>query len=407
MWIVGLLIPSMFILDLLVWMMGDRVLRRAPRPDRWRAFYAAFMAVQLGSLLFIIFGRVASSRTDEFLPRSLLSAVFVWHFIVLPAAAVIVIAARFTLPRKHAAPVVADSAATPPVPGPNRRDFLRSLAIAAPPVATVLTTGVAMSQQQEFRIRSFDLPLRQLPSDLDGLTIAQVSDIHVGRFTEEPVVTKIVEATNALRADLVLLTGDLINHALADLPAGLDAVKRMDARFGIYMIEGNHDLFESRAKFERTVKETGVPLLLNESATLSIRGQAVQLLGLKWGSANSNGSINSPSQRGDAAIADSMGVLMKQLQPGAFPILMAHHPHAFDLAAQAGIPLTLAGHTHGGQLMASPQVGFGPLMFRYWSGLYAKDESKLIVSNGVGNWFPLRINAPAEIVKITLRRSTV
>jgi predicted MPP superfamily phosphohydrolase len=406
MWIVGLLIPSMFILDVLVWLLGDRVLRRAPRHRGWRAVYSAFMGMQLGALLFIIFGRAASSRTDEFLPRSLLSAVFVWHFIVLPAAAVIVIAARLTLPRKPAAPVVADSAATPPVPAPNRRDFLRSLAVAAPPVATVLTTGIAVTQQQEFRIRSFDLPLRQLPSDLDGLTIAQVSDIHVGRFTEEPVVRKIVEATNGLRADLVLLTGDLINHALADLPAGLDAVKGMDSRFGIYMIEGNHDLFESRASFERTVKQSGVPLLLNESTTLNIRGQAVQLLGLKWGSANSNGSINSPSQRGDAAIADSMGVLMKQLQPGAFPILMAHHPHAFDLAAQAGIPLTLAGHTHGGQLMASPQVGFGPLMFRYWSGLYTKNDSKLVVSNGVGNWFPLRINAPAEIVKITLRRIT-
>jgi predicted MPP superfamily phosphohydrolase len=405
MWFVPVLLVSMFALDPLVWLLGDKILRRVPRAWAWRWLYAAFMGAQFGSLLFIILGRVASSRTDEFLPRSLLSGVFLWHFILLIPAALVVSVAWFTGPRR--VKPVPEQVDVSEMPALNRRDFLRSLAVAAPPVATVLTTGVAMSQQQEFRIRSFDLPLRQLPGDLDGLTIAQVSDIHVGRFTEEPVVKKIVEATNALRADLVLLTGDLINHALADLPAGLDAVKRMDARFGIYMIEGNHDLFESRAKFERTVKESGIPLLLNESTVLNIRGHAVQLLGLKWGSANSNVSINSPSQRGDAAIADSMAVLMKQLQPGAFPILMAHHPHAFDLAAQAGIPLTLAGHTHGGQLMASPQIGFGPLMFRYWSGLYAKDESKLIVSNGVGNWFPLRINAPAEIVKITLRRSTV
>ncbi len=405
MWFVPVLLVSMFALDPLVWLLGDKILRRVPRAWLWRWLYAAFMGAQFGSLLFIILGRVASSRTDEFLPRSLLSGVFLWHFILLIPAALVVSVAWFTGPRR--VKPVPEQVDVSEMPALNRRDFLRSLAVAAPPVATVLTTGVAMSQQQEFRIRSFDLPLRQLPGDLDGLTIAQVSDIHVGRFTEEPVVKKIVEATNALRADLVLLTGDLINHALADLPAGLDAVKRMDARFGIYMIEGNHDLFESRAKFERTVKESGIPMLLNESTVLNIRGHAVQLLGLKWGSANSNVSINSPSQRGDAAIADSMAVLMKQLQPGAFPILMAHHPHAFDLAAQAGIPLTLAGHTHGGQLMASPQIGFGPLMFRYWSGLYAKDESKLIVSNGVGNWFPLRINAPAEIVKITLRRSTV
>jgi predicted MPP superfamily phosphohydrolase len=97
--------------------------------------------------------------------------------------------------------------------------------------------------------------------------------------------------------------------------------------------------------------------------------------------------------------------LLSIKDPEAFPILIAHHPHAFDPAAEAGIPLTLAGHTHGGQLHLSPGVGFGPLMFRYWSGLYRKADAALVVSNGVGNWFPLRVNAPAEIVHITLRRA--
>jgi hypothetical protein len=99
--------------------------------------------------------------------------------------------------------------------------------------------------------------------------------------------------------------------------------------------------------------------------------------------------------------------LLPQRDPAAFGILIAHHPHAFDWAAEAGIPLTLCGHTHGGQLMLSPNFGVGPLLFRYWSGLYEKGSSKLIVSNGVGNWFPLRINAPAEIVHITLRSHAV
>jgi len=84
---------------------------------------------------------------------------------------------------------------------------------------------------------------------------------------------------------------------------------------------------------------------------------------------------------------------------------MAHHPHAFDAAADAGLPLTLSGHTHGGQLMLNEQLGFGPALFHYWSGLYTRGRSKLIVSNGVGNWFPLRVNAPAEIVHITLRQA--
>jgi predicted MPP superfamily phosphohydrolase len=97
--------------------------------------------------------------------------------------------------------------------------------------------------------------------------------------------------------------------------------------------------------------------------------------------------------------------LLAKRQPDAFPILLAHHPHAFDLAAEAGVPLTLSGHTHGGQLMLSRKLGFGPLMYRYWSGLYARGNSQLLVSNGVGNWFPLRVHAPAEIVHVTLRRA--
>jgi hypothetical protein len=95
--------------------------------------------------------------------------------------------------------------------------------------------------------------------------------------------------------------------------------------------------------------------------------------------------------------------LVKQRQPDAFPVLLAHHPRAFDAAVEADLPLTLSGHTHGGQLMFDSQHGAGPAFFRYWSGLHTRGRSQMIVSNGVGNWFPIRINAPAEIIHITLR----
>ena len=98
-----------------------------------------------------------------------------------------------------------------------------------------------------------------------------------------------------------------------------------------------------------------------------------------------------------------MRELMRQRQPDAFPILLTHHPHAFDAAVKAALPLTLAGHTHGGQWMFDRQHGLGPALFRYWSGLYTRGHSQMIISNGVGNWLPLRINAPAEIVHLTLR----
>ena len=146
------------------------------------------------------------------------------------------------------------------------------------------------------------------------------------------------------------------------------------------------------------VKAAGIPLLLNESASVRVRGHDMQLLGIKWGGVGT---------RRAAQWDVHLDATLPQLHrgDGVFPILLAHHPHAFDRAADAGIPLTLAGHTHGGQLMLTDHIGPGPLMFKYWSGLYRRGSSALVVSNGVGNWFPLRINAPAEILHITLRRA--
>jgi predicted MPP superfamily phosphohydrolase len=221
--------------------------------------------------------------------------------------------------------------------------------------------------------------------------------LHIGRFTNGEVLEKTVRLVNEMRADLVLLTGDLINFEVADLDAGLELARRMEARFGMAMIEGNHDLIESPREFETRVKDSGLPFLLDESMIVHVRGFPVQLLGLSWTRVHGQGR--------DAAIASSVRKLLEQRVPDTFPILMAHHPHAFDAAADAGLPITLSGHTHGGQLMLNEQLGFGPALFRYWSGRYTRGQSQLIVSNGVGNWFPVRVNAPAEIVHLTLRRA--
>jgi predicted MPP superfamily phosphohydrolase len=161
----------------------------------------------------------------------------------------------------------------------------------------------------------------------------------------------------------------------------------------VYLCEGNHDLFQSRSAFEDQVRASGVPLLLDEVANLRIRGRDVQLLGMQWDS----GPHSYPIYK------HHLDVLRPHRDEEAFQILLAHHPHAFDRAAEAGIPLVLSGHTHGGQLMLTPEIGGGPMLFKYWSGLYRQGDSALVVSNGVGNWFPLRIGAPAEILHLTLR----
>jgi predicted MPP superfamily phosphohydrolase len=348
----------------------------------------------------LVASRLLQTGWDRWFPKSAVSALFVWHFIglglftlaglaLVPVLLVAKVATKVT--RRHGDPIVMSHHhdAWP------RREFLGFAAALTPPIFTLTLTSVAMSQLNTFRVRRFVLPVNGLPPGLNGMTIAQVSDMHVGRFTSGRILDKMVSTVNELNADLVLLTGDLINDALDDLDHGLDLARRMQSRFGLYLIEGNHDLIENPSEFERRVKGSGIPFLLDESAVALVRGAPVQLLGLSW-------TRTYGAQR-DAAIGAAVRNLLQQRNSDAFPILLAHHPHAFDAAAEAGLPLTLSGHTHGGQLMLNEQLGFGPAMFRYWSGLYQRGASKLIVSNGVGNWFPLRTHAPAEIVHITLQ----
>jgi predicted MPP superfamily phosphohydrolase len=166
-------------------------------------------------------------------------------------------------------------------------------------------------------------------------------------------------------------------------------------------------------RFEGQVRDAGLPLLLDESKTINLPGRTtpIQMLGVAWGELKRGsdlGRIGREARRmyrkhSNARTAESIQHLVARRQKDAFPILLAHHPHAFDPAAAAGLPLVLSGHTHGGQLMLTKNIGVGPMRFRYWSGIYEKPASRLFVNNGVGNWFPLRINAPPEIVRLTLR----
>ena len=390
------LIGTMFALDILWWAASARI----AKPTFARITVAIFALAQLAGLIWLLTQRFAHAESMALFSKFAMATVFIWHMILLPLlllltvallpilAIVALIRSARRLRNFNLTPADARGAL-------SRRQFLGVALTAAPPLFNLSLATVAMRQLDQFRVRRFVLPIAGLPSDLHGLTITQISDMHVGRFTSGRVLREVVRVVNELRADLALLTGDLINDALIDLDHGLDLVRSMQARHGVYLIEGNHDLIENGLEFERRVKDSGIPFLLDESIVITIRGAPLQLLGLSWTRARENR---------DVAIAAAVRELLNQRQSESFPILLAHHPHAFDTAAAASVPLTLSGHTHGGQLMLNEQCGFGPALFRYWSGLYRKGASKLIVSNGVGNWFPLRVRAPAELLHLTLLR---
>ena len=272
----------------------------------------------------------------------------------------------------------------------SRRRLLGAGLSTLPMVLTLGTAAYSIPQKRRFRIRHLTVDVPGLPEALDGMRIAHLSDAHVGKFTRGEVLRRLAEATNRLEADLVLMTGDLLDQTVDDLPEALSMIDRIDRRSGLVTIEGNHDLFDGRDAFAQGVRSHGVPLLLDQSTTVTVRGRPVQILGTMW------------HMRGNP-IAPHVDRTVAQRDPDAFPILLGHHPHVFDRAAEHGLPLTLAGHTHGGQLMLNEALGAGPAIYKYWSGLYRHGASRLVVSNGMGNWFPLRTAAPAEIIHLTLR----
>jgi uncharacterized protein len=389
----------MFCADLYWWRNVDRRLRPLRGAPVWRSLLASWTGGMIVYLILACLFPVVVRRQGTPVPVAAHAAVFLWHLFVLPVLIAIefcLVASRFAakLVRKPVSVPVPQSVPQSVIPtaGPTRRQLLGGLAMALPPLATGALVSRAMRQIKAApRIRQLEIGMPQLPAHMDGMTIAHVSDTHVGKFTEPGMLHALADQINSLRADFAIVTGDLIDMSLSDLPPVLDMLNRLDPRQGIVVCEGNHDLFESRHRFEIRTRAAGLPLLVDESCEINFRGSPVQFLGLKW------------QEGGDDKIAESFAKLQPQVNPDAFPILLAHHPHAFDPAAAAGIPLTLSGHTHGGQLMLTDRIGGGPAMFRYWSGLYRKPAASLVVSNGVGVWFPLRINAPAEIIHLTLR----
>jgi predicted MPP superfamily phosphohydrolase len=380
----------------LVWLLwADRRLSKWGAGRGWRIVLGMTIFVLMAGFAWVLMGRTDVVATAVPIPTPLYALVLLWGVIFLPLLALPSMLgwSLWSLGRRifQRKPVVKVKVETEGRKW-TRRELLGTVAVGMPVLATFGAAAFNLPRMTRFRIREMTVSVKDLPQALDGMRIAHVTDTHVGKFTRGKVLGDIAAATNRLEADLVLFTGDLIDNSIHDLPSAVKMLQSIKPGAGMFVIEGNHDLFDNPAAFRKGVLDGGLKLLRNEAATVAVRGVPVQLLGTVWSS-------------DEQEIIRDVDAVAKLRDPAAFQILMAHHPHAFDRAAKQGFPLILAGHTHGGQLMLTPEFGAGSLMFRYWSGLYQKASSSLVVSNGVGNWFPMRVNAPAEIIHLTLRKA--
>lgn len=406
--------------DLLWWRWSHRHLRPLRWSGAWRSLVGAFAVFQIAYLLMKVSELVVVPPRVPVLIVHMVG--YIWHVLVLPVflgSYAIVRMVQWIRKRKSsrraAGPSPAVTTAETPPLTLSRRDLLGTAAAVTPVFACAGLTTLATRELTGFDVSRVDLVIPGLPEDLDGLKIIHLSDLHIGQFLPRGMERRVADAANALDADLVVFTGDLLDVSARSVQPGIDFLRMLNPRHGLALIEGNHDGMGRQAagEFEDILKSAGVPLLLNEAKTMRIPGRQtpVQFLGETWGELKTGKDLGHWGKsaayrfrvRDDLSSRDSMSRLVSLRQIDAFPILLSHHPHTFDLAAAAGFPLTLAGHTHGGQLMLSENVGVGPMRFRYWNGAYAHGVSRLFVNRGIGSWFPLRVNAAAHIVLLTLQ----
>jgi len=239
----------------------------------------------------------------------------------------------------------------------SRRNFLYLASYGAAPTLA-LGMGVHGSlTRNELRVREYNIGIAGLPPELEGFSIAHVSDLHSGIFVGPDRLKIVSQAANDLKADLVAITGDMINGSMKEFPDALVAIQAIESRYGSYLCEGNHDIFPGPGLMVEACAQNNLSMLYNTTRIVPVNGRRLILGGLPW------------FRRGFEVKPEVANRLFPDRQEGDVRIL----------------------------LMLGDEVGLGPMFFRYWSGAYRRGNSTLIVSNGCGDWFPCRIGAPAEI----------
>lgn len=249
------------------------------------------------------------------------------------------------------------------------------------------TVAWGIAQAKRLRHEQVTIPVAGLPAALDGLTIVQLSDLHLGSPFTLDNVRRAVAWVQQRQPDLVVLTGDFVSttEQIALLP---EALHGLHAPYGVYGILGNHDYWTQVPLLAQALRANGVDLLRNEQRLLTIGGARLALVGLDcvW------------EDQHDLARA------LDGIAPGTPTIMLAHEPDIADLVAPYGVALQLSGHTHAGHIAAP---GLGPLFlprhgFRYFRGLQRVGGMWLYVSRGLGG-IPLRLGSPLEVTEFTLR----
>jgi len=289
------------------------------------------------------------------------------------------------------------------VESPARRIFLERTAgvIAAAP----FVGGAYGAFYGRLNLQTPTVPIRlpRLPRAFEGFRIAQLSDIHIGPFMTEEEIRKYAVIANSLRPDLIALTGDYVTWDPATEGPVVAALSVLKAPFGVFGSLGNHDAWAHvQDSITAFFRQAGVPILRIERVPFVRGADSLNLIGIDYMTAQPMG------RQMEGLVHRYLEGAERLADPDRVNVLLSHNPNTFDRAAELGIDLSLAGHTHGGQAaleFISPEIAPSRLVTPYVAGWFGKPGGQLYVNRGIGTiGTPIRIGAPPEITLFELTR---
>jgi predicted MPP superfamily phosphohydrolase len=363
---------------------------RLVRDPAWPAPYPRLAALLLAAIAILIPLAIATSYA---VPRSvsqvLVGALYTWLGVAFLLAVCLFAA---DLARWIARGVLALSGDMPPRDPTRRESIARSVAGGVGVAVATLTAASLRSGLADVEVREVEIKLPRLPRSLSGLTLVQLSDVHVGPTIGRNFVEDVVEKANAARPDAIVITGDLVDGSVAHLRRHTEPLRRLAARYGVFFVTGNHEYYSGVEGWFGELERLGIRVLRNERVSLGDAGGSIDLAGVD----DTAGTGFGPGHGPDYAAA------FRDLDPERELVVLAHRPRQITEVARAHPGLQLSGHTHGGQIW--PWGGMVRLVEPYVAGLHRHDATtQIYVSRGTGYWGPpMRLFAPAEITRLVL-----
>jgi predicted MPP superfamily phosphohydrolase len=370
-------------LHLYVWW---RLVKNAHLPRRWHVGLSIAMVLMWLSIPITTTGRlwspvIASALAWISMPWMALVGLLFVVSVAIHVSRTVAWASRRALRRE-------------PVPeSMSRRMFLARVTSGA--AVTVAGAGVARGMTQargEHEVVTVELTLPKLPKALDGFTIVQLSDLHVGLTIDRDFVQRVVDQTNELSPDLIALTGDLVDGPVEDLAHDIAPIGSLRAKHGVFAVTGNHEYYAGADAWIAAITRLGVRYLRNELVTIGDGAAAFDLAG-----------VDDYGASGYRGHGEDLHAATAARDPHRALVLLAHQPRQVHNAAKHGVDLQLSGHTHGGQIWPwhyIVRLQQGGLL----AGHYTYDGTQLYVTRGCGYWGPpVRLLAPLEITRVVLR----